>query len=106
MTALLTFTQLAAKDLLGLRPRAAEPQAHALSDRFRCIRYDLRFWGRSESPGVAFSSVEDAIGVLDALDVKRAALVGLSLGGGLALDVALAYPDRGRDRAGGRRSAG
>jgi 3-oxoadipate enol-lactonase len=74
--------------------RLWEPQAHALSDRFRCIRYDLRFWGRSESPGVAFSSVEDAIGVLDERGVERAALVGLSLGGGLALDVALAYPDR------------
>jgi pimeloyl-ACP methyl ester carboxylesterase len=74
--------------------RLWEPQARALSQRFRCIRYDLRFWGRSESPGVAFSSVEDAIGVLDALGVQRAALVGLSLGGGLALDVTLAYPDR------------
>ena len=72
--------------------RLWEPQARALSERFRCIRYDLRFWGRSESPGVAFSSIDDVIGVLDALGVKRAALVGLSLGGGLALDVTLAYP--------------
>ena len=74
--------------------RLWEPQARALASRFRCIRYDLRFWGRSESPGVEFSSVDDAIGVLDALDVDRAAIVGLSLGGGLALDVALARPDR------------
>ena len=38
--------------------------------------------------------VDDAIGVLDAIGVERAALVGLSLGGGLALDVTLAHPDR------------
>ena len=41
-----------------------------------------------------FSAVDDLVGVLDALEVERAALVGLSLGGGLALDAALAHPDR------------
>ena len=74
--------------------RLWEPEANALSDRFRCIRFDLRFWGRSESPGMAFSSIDDVVGVLDALDIDRAALVGLSLGGGLALDVVLAHPER------------
>jgi len=42
----------------------------------------------------AFSLVDDLAGVLDATSVERAALVGLSLGGGLALDAALAHPDR------------
>jgi 3-oxoadipate enol-lactonase len=74
--------------------RLWEPQAHALASRFRTIRYDLRFWGRSESPGLEFSSVDDLVGVLDATGVETAALVGLSLGGGLAIDVTLAHPDR------------
>jgi 3-oxoadipate enol-lactonase len=74
--------------------RLWEPQARALAHRFRCIRYDLRFWGQSEAPGEPFSSVDDAVGLLDALGVERAALVGLSLGGGLALDVTLAHPER------------
>jgi 3-oxoadipate enol-lactonase len=74
--------------------RLWEPQARALSDAFRCVRYDLRYWGRSESPGIAFSSIDDAVGVLDSLGIERAALVGLSLGGGIALDVALAHPER------------
>jgi 3-oxoadipate enol-lactonase len=74
--------------------RLWEPQAHALSNDFRCIRFDLRFWGRSEGGGIEFSSIDDVVGVLDALDVERAALVGLSLGAGLALDVALMHPDR------------
>ena len=74
--------------------RLWEPQARALSARFRCIRYDLRFFGRSTGPAAPWSTVEDAIGLLDALGVERAALVGLSLGGGIALDVALAHPDR------------
>lgn len=70
------------------------PQAHALADEFRTIRYDLRYWGRSTAPAVEFSMVDDAIGVLDALGVDRAAIVGLSMGGGLALDVVVAYPER------------
>ena len=74
--------------------RLFEPQARALADRFRCIRFDLRLWGRSETEGVEFSFVDDAIGVLDALGVEKAALVGLSFGGAMAIDVALAHPER------------
>jgi 3-oxoadipate enol-lactonase len=74
--------------------RLWEPQAKLLAQRFRCVRYDLRFWGNSDGPGEEFSPIDDLVGVLDELDIERAALVGLSLGGGLALDVALAHPDR------------
>jgi 3-oxoadipate enol-lactonase len=74
--------------------RLWEPEARMLASRFRTVRYDLRFWGRSESPGVEFSPLDDLVGVLDALEIERAALVGLSLGGGIALDVALAHADR------------
>jgi pimeloyl-ACP methyl ester carboxylesterase len=70
------------------------PEAAALSDRYRCIRFDLRFFGRTESPGMPFSRVDDVIGVLDALRIERAALAGLSFGGGIALDVALEHPER------------
>jgi len=48
----------------------------------------------STGPGVEWSSVDDVVGLLDALGIERAALVGLSLGGGLALDLAAAHPDR------------
>lgn len=74
--------------------RLWERQALALAARFRCVRYDLRFFGRSTGPGAEWSPVADLVGLLDALGIDRAALVGLSLGGGLALDVALAHPER------------
>src|SRR5262245_16429694 len=74
--------------------RLWEPEVPALAERFRVVRYDLRFWGRSESPGVEFSSIDDLIGVLDAVGIERAAVAGLSLGGALALDAVLAHPDR------------
>jgi len=74
--------------------RLWEPQADALAGRFRCIRTDLRFYGRSSGPGAEWSPVADLIGVLDKLAVERAAIVGLSLGGALALDAAIAHPER------------
>ena len=71
-----------------------EPVVPFLAERFRTIRSDLRFFGRSTGPAVPWSWEEDVVGVLDALGIERAALVGLSLGGKVALDVALAHPDR------------
>ncbi|MGZ4335673.1 MAG: alpha/beta fold hydrolase, partial [Gaiellaceae bacterium] len=45
------------------------PQAEALAARFRCVRFDVRFFGRSTGPGTPFSNVDDAVGVLDALGI-------------------------------------
>lgn len=71
-----------------------EPVAPLLAERFRTVRTDLRFFGRSTGPAVSWSWQDDVVGVLDALGIERAALVGLSLGGRIALDVAVAHPDR------------
>jgi 3-oxoadipate enol-lactonase len=71
-----------------------EPVVPFLAQRFRTIRTDLRFFGRSTGPAVPWSWEEDVVGVLDELGIERAALVGLSLGGRIALNVALAHPDR------------
>src|SRR6266545_7537422 len=61
---------------------------------FRAIRYDARGFGRSTTEDVSFSNRADAIAVLDALGVSRAALVGNSRGGQIAIDSALEFPDR------------
>jgi pimeloyl-ACP methyl ester carboxylesterase len=74
--------------------RLWEPVTERLAERFRTIRYDYRHYGRSDSPGGEFSTLDDLFAVLDVLDVDRAALVGLSLGGAIALDAALARPER------------
>jgi 3-oxoadipate enol-lactonase len=71
-----------------------EPVAPFLAERFRTISTDLRFFGRSTGPLVAWSWQQDVVGLLDALGIERAALVGLSMGGRLAVDVALTRPDR------------
>jgi pimeloyl-ACP methyl ester carboxylesterase len=71
-----------------------EPVVPLLAERFRTIRADLRFYGRSTGPAVPWSWERDVVGVLDELGIERAALVGLSFGGRLAFDVALAHPER------------
>jgi 3-oxoadipate enol-lactonase len=71
-----------------------EPQFGPLAERFRTIRFDQRFFGRSTGPAAPFSYVDDVVGLLDELAVARAAFVGLSFGGGIAVDAALAAPAR------------
>ncbi len=78
----------------SLDTRMWAPQAPALAPHFRVVRYDLRGFGRSSLPAGPFSHVADLIRLLDHLACDRAHLVGLSLGGGLAVDFALAHPGR------------
>ena len=64
------------------------------------IRYDHRDTGRSVSyePGTASYTLgdlaADAAGLLDALGLTRAHVVGMSMGGGIAQLLALAHPER------------
>lgn len=61
---------------------------------YRAARYDARAWGRSTTEDVAYSNRADLVAVLDALGIDRAALVGNSRGGQIALDTAVEFPDR------------
>lgn len=74
--------------------RVFEPERSALADEFRCVAYDRRFFGGTEAPSEPYSDVDDAVAILDELGIERAALVGLSGGGKIALDVAAAHPER------------
>ncbi|NES15665.1 MULTISPECIES: alpha/beta fold hydrolase [Micromonospora] len=69
-------------------------QLPALAARHRVIAPDLRGYGDSELPPAPFAHHDDVIGLLDALGIAQAALVGCSFGGRVAVDTALAYPER------------
>jgi pimeloyl-ACP methyl ester carboxylesterase len=58
------------------------------------IWYDLRGYGRSEAQDVEYRAVDDLLAVLDVFDVGQACLVGNSLGGMAALDLAVTQPER------------
>lgn len=71
-------------------------QLRDLSGRYPALALDLPGHGRSEGEG--FRSIEAyrdfAREFLDALDIRRAVLVGHSMGGAIALSFALLYPTR------------
>jgi pimeloyl-ACP methyl ester carboxylesterase len=72
--------------------------AAALADRFRVVAVDLPGFGDSDKPiGAAYDPrffAEAMIDLLDALELERADLIGNSLGGRVALEVALREPER------------
>jgi pimeloyl-ACP methyl ester carboxylesterase len=79
--------------------RSWDPQVSAFSSSRRVIAYDLRGFGISDAPQTsnAYSqdiSVADLAALLDHLRIERTALGGLSMGGNIALNYALAHPER------------
>lgn len=73
-----------------------DAQMAALSQHFRVIRYDLRGYGRSSMPqeGENRLHVDDLRLLMDNLGIARAHVVGLSLGGTVALDMLAVHPER------------
>lgn len=72
------------------------PQQAAFAERWRTVAVDRRGFGQTRYETEPFSPVADLIAVLDALGIERAVLVGCSMGGRLAIDTALAHPQRVR----------
>jgi pimeloyl-ACP methyl ester carboxylesterase len=70
----------------------------ALAERYRVIAPDMAGFGFSERPEKADYGVdlwtEQVVGLLDALDIDRAAVVGNSFGGAIALRLAARHPGR------------
>ncbi|MBZ0320353.1 MAG: alpha/beta hydrolase [Anaerolineae bacterium] len=71
-------------------------QWEIFAQQYRVIRYDGRGYGKTENPTEPFSPTADLAGLLDILDVPNAMLVGCSMGGRIAIDFALTYPERVR----------
>src|SRR5439155_2612185 len=74
--------------------RMWDRQVATFADGLRVVRYDVAGYGRSPLGGGAYSHSRDLLALLDELGIERAALVGVSLGGRIALDTALAAPER------------
>ena len=77
-----------------------EHQQIPLSSKFRLITPDLVGSGLSAKPEIDYrpeQTLEYFVGFMDALKIERATLVGNSMGAGLAIGMALAYPNRVSD---------
>jgi 3-oxoadipate enol-lactonase len=72
-------------------------QVPALSQKFQVFIFDNRDAGRSSqatSPYTIADMADDTAGLMDALSIKKAHVCGLSMGGMIAMELALRHPDR------------
>ena len=84
---------------LGSDLRIWNSMVPQFTKNFRVIRYDTRGHGLSEAPPPPYrvdDLARDVAGLLDALEIKEAVVCGLSVGGVIAQQLAIAYPDRVR----------
>jgi len=82
---------------LGYARWGWEPVLPELAEQFDVILFDNRGIGESDAPPGPYTVAEmaaDAVQVLDEAGVARAHVVGTSLGGMIAQELALAYPER------------
>lgn len=79
----------------GWRPEFVD----GLAESFRVITFDNRGTGQSEAASAPYTMADmadDAVGVLEKLGIERAHVMGLSMGGMIAQEVALRHPRRVR----------
>jgi 3-oxoadipate enol-lactonase len=72
-------------------------QVPAFAAAYRVIAFDNRGVGQSDSPDYPYTSrmmADDTARLMDALGVQRAHILGVSMGGMIAQELALSYPDR------------
>jgi pimeloyl-ACP methyl ester carboxylesterase len=68
-------------------------QFGAFAENYRVIRWDRRGYGRSSKPQASFINCDDLFAVMKGLKIERAAIVGCSSGGLLAMEFAVAHPE-------------
>lgn len=73
-----------------------DPQFFEFAKTHKVIRYDCRGYGYSDEPqeGKAFLHAKDLLVLMDSLKIKKAHVVGLSMGGFIATDFLALHPER------------
>jgi pimeloyl-ACP methyl ester carboxylesterase len=77
----------------GFDRRIWDDQFFPFSDRYTVIRYDVRGYGKSTAPTKPYSDDEDLYQLLKYLKVQKVHLIGLSMGGRIAIDFTLTHPE-------------
>lgn len=77
-----------------LDTRMWDDQFSVFANHYQVIRYDVRGFGKSALPQVSYADRQDLYELLQFLGIKKTYLLGLSLGGGIAIDFTLDHPDR------------
>jgi 3-oxoadipate enol-lactonase len=70
-----------------------DDQFEPFAQHYTVIRCDVRGFGKSALPtGEPYARPDDLKSLLDYLEIAHAYIIGLSMGGGIAIDFALTYP--------------
>jgi 3-oxoadipate enol-lactonase len=82
---------------MGIGQKGWRFQKNYFSRYFRTITFDNRGCGESDKPEEAYTTrmmAADTIGLLDYLKIEKAHFLGVSMGGMIAQEIAINYPDR------------
>jgi pimeloyl-ACP methyl ester carboxylesterase len=82
---------------LGIDHRVWGLQMPLFTRHFRCLAFDNRDAGQSDRSPNSYTiktMADDAVGLMDALAIDKAHIVGLSMGGAIAQELAIAHPAR------------
>ncbi len=72
-------------------------QVPEFSKNYRVITFDVRGHGHSDKPRGPYSITmfaEDTVALIDSLEISSAHVVGISMGGAIALQLAVDYPEK------------
>jgi pimeloyl-ACP methyl ester carboxylesterase len=75
----------------GFDSRMWDDQLEAFSE-YKVVRFDVRGHGKSKAPTKPYAEQEDLYQLLKFLKIEKTHLLGLSLGGRIAIDFAIAHP--------------
>lgn len=81
---------------LGTDVRPYATIVRALSERYRVVSFDNRGAGLTDKPDIRYTiemMAEDTVGLLGVLGIQGASLLGVSMGGRIALALALGHPE-------------
>lgn len=74
-----------------------EPIVTRFAERFRVLAFDNRGAGRTDKPDIPYTiemMANDTVGLMDAVGIGRASILGISMGGRIALELTLEHPER------------
>ena len=81
---------------LSMDITAVELIAGSLSEKYRVLAFDNRGAGRTDKPDIPYTiemMADDTAGLLKALNITQAHIIGLSMGGRIAMALALQHPE-------------
>ena len=74
--------------------RMWDDQFNEFSSNYRVLRYDLRGYGKSAKPSdEEYTDADDLMSLMKHHGIEHAHIIGLSMGGSIAMDFTLAHPE-------------